>query len=53
MNAPTVLALLVKFKLIPKTQAEKLADKLVHGIQPATYAEAERLIEELVRSTKE
>lgn len=51
MNAPTVLALLVKLKALPKDQAKELSDKLTHGIQPATYDEAERLIADLLRNS--
>lgn len=52
MNPQVTLALLAKFTNLAKEDAEKIATQLSLATQPATYKDAERLIEKLASEAK-
>lgn len=47
MNHNIILALLVHLELIDRDKGSELADRLTHGIQPARFDDAERIIKDI------
>ncbi len=52
MNPQVALALLAKFTNLSKEAAEKISIQLSLATQPATYKDAEHLIDKLVSEAK-
>lgn len=52
MNFQILLALLTRLTDLDRTEAEELADLLSRSVQPSTFKEAERVVNDVVKEAK-